>query len=65
MFVVSTAESPGVFGLLCVCVCDRFLFDRVNLVAAVHLSQEIHNTRTPTTNLTYESTLGLPTKHVY
>jgi len=23
---------------------------------------EIHNTRTPTTNLTYESTLGLPTK---
>jgi len=28
-------------------------------------SQETHNTRTPTTNLIYESTLGLPTKHVY
>jgi len=26
-----------------------------------YTSVEIHNTRTPTTNLTYESTLGLPT----
>jgi len=45
--------SCVVLFLLRVCVCDLFL-----------LLQKLPNTRTPTTILIYESTLGLPTKPV-
>jgi len=38
-------------------------FDEIDHTGA--LSPQTHNTRTPTSNLTYESTLGLPTKYVY
>ena len=40
------------------CIC-------IGLTLTLAQSQQIHNTRKPTTNLTYESTFRLPTKHVY
>jgi len=57
--------------IVCVCVCLVVSVCGFVVVVCVRvcdlcrLSQEIHDTRTPTTNLAYESTLGLPTKHVY
>ena len=40
-------------------------YRQVRIYRNIYTSQEIHNTRTLKTILTYESTLGLPTKPVY